>query len=65
METTRAYAYNNDRSRMEEEIRFMESRLEEMGFEGDCAYERAMTRFYQQEIASRRASIAGLGESIR
>lgn len=64
MEHMRVFAQNDDRSRIEEEIQFMESRLEEMGFEGDCAYERAMTKFYQQEIAFRRARIAGLGETF-
>ena len=51
----------DDRARIEEEIHFMESRLEEMGFEGDCAYERAMSKFYQEQLAFRRAQIAGLG----
>lgn len=50
----------DDRMRIEEEIQFMETRLEEMGFEGDCAYERAMSKFYQQQLAVRRAQIAGL-----
>ena len=49
----------DDRTRIEEEILFMESRLEEMGFEGDCAYERAMSKFYQEQLAFRRAQIAG------
>ena len=46
--------------RLKEEIRYMEARLDEIGFEGDCAYERAMSRFFTEQIASRRQQLAGL-----
>lgn len=55
----------DDRTRIEEEIHFMEARLEEMGFEGDCAYERAMSKFYQEKLAFRRAQIAGFGGALK
>lgn len=35
----------------------MEVRLNEIGFEGDCAYERAMSKFYREQIATRREQL--------
>ena len=49
--------------RLKEEIRYMEERLDEIGFEGDCAYERAMSRFFLEQIASRRQQLAGMESS--
>jgi hypothetical protein len=49
--------------RLEEEIRYMEARLDEIGFEGDCAYERAMSRFFSEQIAARRQQLAGMESS--
>lgn len=46
------------RARLQEEICYMEARLAEIGFEGDCAYERAMSRFYREQIMSRREELA-------
>ena len=43
-----------DAKRLREEIAFMESRLEEIGYDGDCAYEKAMARFYYQQLAKYR-----------
>ena len=45
------------RARLEEEIHYMEVRLTEIGFDGDCAYERAMSKFYREQIESRRAQL--------
>lgn len=45
------------RARLEEEIHYMEVRLNEIGFEGDCAYERAMSKFYREQIATRRQQL--------
>ena len=39
------------------EIELIEQRLENLG-DGDCAYEKAMARFYEDLLAARRASIA-------
>lgn len=47
-----------DPQRSEEEIRYMESRLDEIGHDGDCAYEKAMIRFFQKEVAERKAQLA-------
>lgn len=48
------------RARLQEEIQYMEVRLNEIGFEGDCAYERAMSKFYREQIASRREQLDSL-----
>lgn len=53
----------HSRERLKEEIRYMEARLDEIGFEGDCAYERAMSRFFVEQIASRRQQLAGMESS--
>ena len=53
-------AVQSRRARLEEEIQYMEVRLNEIGFEGDCAYERAMSKFYRAQIASRLAQLAQL-----
>jgi hypothetical protein len=36
----------------------MEARLAEMGDDGDCAYENAMIRFFEQQLAQRRAHLS-------
>ncbi len=45
---------HDDQDRLREEIAFMEARLAELGHDGDCAYEKAMIRFYHQQLAARR-----------
>ena len=45
------------RARLEEEIHYMEARLNEIGFEGDCAYERAMSKFFLEMIDSHRQQL--------
>ena len=57
--TPQTAGINSRRARLEEEISYMEARLEEIGFEGDCAYERAMSKFYRDQIASRRKELTG------
>lgn len=49
-----------DPVRLREEIQYMETRLCEIGFEGDCAYERAMSKFYQEQIETRKQRLARL-----
>lgn len=41
-------------NRLKEEIAFLEARLEEMGGSGDCAYENALVRSYNERLAARR-----------
>ena len=33
----------------------LESRINEIGYEGDCGYEKAMIRFFEQQVDMRRA----------
>jgi len=47
----------SDAARLREEIAYLEARLEEIGHDGDCAYEKAMIRFFEQELAARRAHL--------
>jgi len=44
-------------SRIEEEITVLEKRLAQLGPEGDCAYEKAMIRFFQQQLVTRRKQL--------
>ena len=41
-----------------EEIATLESRLEDMGLDGDCAYERAMSRLYADMVEERKRRLA-------
>lgn len=43
-----------------EDIAYFEARLEQMGHLGDCAYEKAMARFYEALVAQKRQSLAEL-----
>ncbi len=40
--------------RLREEIATLENRLEQIGPDGDCGYERALVRFLEQELGLRR-----------
>ncbi len=40
--------------RLEEEIAALEKRLDQIGPDGDCAYEKAMIRFFEQQLGMRR-----------
>jgi hypothetical protein len=51
----------DDPERLLEEIAYMESRLAEIGHDGDCAYEKAMIRFYHQQVAQRRERLGLIG----
>jgi hypothetical protein len=46
-----------DPRRLHEDIAYIQARLAELGHDGDCAYERAMIRFFEQQLAARRASL--------
>jgi hypothetical protein len=37
---------------LQEEAQYLEARIEQMGFEGDCAYERAMYTFYLDRLSA-------------
>ncbi len=43
---------------LHEEAQYLEARIEQMGFEGDCAYERAMYTFYLDRLSAVRTQMA-------
>ena len=43
-----------------EEISRLEQRLESMGMDGDCAYERAISTLYRSMVEERRQQLASL-----
>jgi hypothetical protein len=45
---------------LQDEIATLESRLEDMGIDGDCAYERAMSRLYTDMVEDRKRRLAAL-----
>jgi hypothetical protein len=45
---------------LQDEIATLENRLKEMGIDGDCAYERAMSRLYTDMVEDRKRRLAGL-----
>lgn len=45
---------------LQDEIATLESRLNEMGIDGDCAYERAMSRLYTGMVEDRKRRLASL-----
>lgn len=47
----------DDLQRITEEIAYMEARLAEIGHDGDCAYEKAIVRFFQEQLEVRRARL--------
>lgn len=44
--------------RLREEIAVIERRLAQLGPDGDCGYENAMIRFYEQQLGMRREQLA-------
>ncbi len=45
---------HSDRGRVEAEIATLEARLRQIGHDGDCAYEKAMVRFFEEQVEFRR-----------
>ena len=46
-----------DEQRLCDDIAYLEARLTEIGHDGDCAYEKAMIRFFEQQLAERKAKL--------
>jgi len=46
--------HSDSRARLQAGIRYLESRLAEMGQDGDCAYERAMAKVFREQLQLRR-----------
>ena len=52
---------NNARRRqILEQITFFEARLNEMGWSGDCAYEKSLTRVYEAQLQENRQLLMNL-----
>lgn len=47
-------------AQLQEEITILERRLEDMGMDGDCAYERAMSKVYTNLVAARKKQLNAL-----
>jgi hypothetical protein len=47
----------SDAGRLREEIAILERRLAQIGPEGDCGYEKALIRFFEQQLGERRARL--------
>ena len=45
-----------------DEIAFLEDRLNEMGYAGDCAYEHALSRAYTERLSERRRELANISK---
>ncbi len=48
---------------LQDEITTLEIRLEDMGMDGDCAYERAMSRLYADMVEERKLRLAAMGQA--
>ena len=46
--------------RLAEEIALLEGRLQQIGPDGDCAYENALIRFLEQQLGMRREMLRSL-----
>lgn len=55
----RASSREVSRGRLKEEIATLERRLAEIGPDGDCGYEKALIRFFEQQLGERRAMLRG------
>ena len=52
-------------SQLLDEIAWFEGRLQDIGGNGDCAYEKALARSYEQAVSSHRERLAGLRRETR
>jgi len=48
---------------LKDEITVLQSRLDDMGLDGDCAYERAISRLYTSLVADRKKQLAMLQQT--
>ena len=61
MSTTFGFGAGLDtRDALAEEIAALEKRLQKLGFDGDCAYERAISQLYQSLVEDRKNRLAAL-----
>ena len=52
--THRTHPHAGKRQQILEQISYFESRLEEMGGSGDCAYEKSLVRVYETRLGEHR-----------
>ena len=52
-----ANPHNNDDS-LVQEINYLKKRLYQMGFNGDCAYEKKLAEYFQHVIAQRQEKLS-------
>lgn len=45
------------KGRLREEIATLEKRLQQIGPDGDCGYEKALIRFFEQQLGMRREQL--------
>lgn len=60
METLEKTHHADPASDLAEEIELLEARLKTMGMDGDCAYERALSKVYDSLLIERRRKLASL-----
>ncbi len=48
--------------RLKEEIQTLERRLQQMGPDGDCGYEKALIRFLEDQLCMRREMLGGTAD---
>lgn len=53
----RRFAAPTSPRRLKEEIAEIEKRLAQLGPDGDCGYENAMIRFYEEQLGMRRQQL--------
>lgn len=53
-----------DAGRLKEEIAILEQRLAQIGPDGDCGYEKALIRFFEQQLGERRAQLQSAGQPL-
>ncbi len=54
------HSHDGKRKQLLEQIAYFESRLEEMGGSGDCAYEKSLVRVYETRLGEQRRLLMNL-----
>ena len=54
------HSHDGKRQQILEKIAYFESRLEEMGGSGDCAYEKSLVRVYETTLGEQRGLLETL-----
>ena len=54
------HATKADEEFLVEDIKYFEARLQEMGYDGDCAYERALAQSFERRVIEQKGALANL-----